>query len=57
MKQITIVLDEKQIKKIDEIASHFSQSRNFIIREAINIYINRFLQSFQEKNKYEPTVD
>jgi predicted transcriptional regulator len=43
MKQITILIDQELIRKIDEIACYFKQSRNFIIREAIITYINRYL--------------
>ncbi len=45
MKQIAIILDEVQIEKIDEIADRFHQSRNFMIREALNSFINSYLQS------------
>lgn len=53
MKQIAIVVDEQQIDKVDEIASVTNQSRNFVIREAINIYINQYLISKEQEKKLE----
>ena len=51
MKQITIVLDETQIKKVDEIAKKFRQSRNFVIREAINTFLGLYFQSKSRREK------
>lgn len=49
MKQITTILDEELIKKIDEIASIINQSRNFVIREALIIYVNNYIRSKKEE--------